>query len=262
MRRALPLILALAVIGATAGSAWADYTGPRPKFQRDQVWFHCNGDTKLYNANILIAGLSPDAYVPWDRTPPAASVATGAGCGGWDAGWVTNELYDVVYEGTFTGNLKSMTIELYDFILNQAREGTTQRMRIYGEIDGEPIFPQGDPASGAYTGRAFTVTPARVNSGATDRFQFTVTNLGYANEIYDAQGKLIDIERGGMALEDGPGTAEHTLRLLIGIDDFPAGAQRTGNDLWVWDTTEVPAGITFNPATPAAATVEADLPPF
>jgi hypothetical protein len=28
----------------------------------------------------------------------------------------------------------------------------------------------------------------------------------------------------------------------------------------VWDTTEVPSGITFNPATQAAATVAADLP--
>jgi hypothetical protein len=29
---------------------------------------------------------------------------------------------------------------------------------------------------------------------------------------------------------------------------------------WVWDTTEVPSGITFNPPTLAAAKIAADLP--
>jgi len=47
----------------------------------------------------------------------------------------------------------------------------------------------------------------------------------------------------------------------LGLDAFPAEEpQTTGGTFFVWDTTEVPSGITFNPAGLAAATVKADLP--
>jgi hypothetical protein len=52
-----------------------------------------------------------------------------------------------------------------------------------------------------------------------------------------------------------------TLRLYIGLQSSPGTApQETGTEFFVWDTTEVPSGITFNPISPAAATVAADLP--
>jgi hypothetical protein len=63
-----------------------------------------------------------------------------------------------------------------------------------------------------------------------------------------------------MALEDGDGVNEHFLRLLVGIDGFPGEDQPTGSTMWVWDTTEVPSGLTFNPTAPAGDTVQADLP--
>ena len=249
------------LVASLVAPASATHGGIHPTFKRDDVWFHCNGETKIYNVNWLAAAGGESAYVPWDRTPPTTSVAGGAGCGGIDVGWVTNEVYDVVFQGTFTGNLRDLTVRIHEFLVNQTRESATQRMRVYAEIDGLPIFPQGS-TEGAWEGRAFTVTPVEDNSGATDLYEFSITNLGYAIDIFDEEGELIDVETGGMALEDGPGSNEHYLRIMFGIEGFLGEDPPTGSTAWVWDTTEVESGITFNPPTLASAKVAADLPDF
>jgi hypothetical protein len=132
-------------------------------------------------------------------------------------------------------------------------------MRVYAEVDGTPVFPGATPSAG-YTGRTFTLTPESENGGVTALFEFSITNLGFATPVYDSSGALVDVQRGGVALEDGNGTQEHTLRLFVGIDSFFGEQQPIANDMFVWDTSEVPSGITFNPPELAAATVQADLP--
>jgi hypothetical protein len=262
MRSSRLLVASVLSLGVLAAPAAATHGGNHPTFPQERVYFHCSGETKIYNVNWLAQAGAETSFVPWNTTPPPGSVTTGAGCGGADVGWVTNEVYDVVFMGTFTGNLRDMTVQLDEFIVNQMREDVTGVvLRVYGEIDGEPIFPGGTPETG-YTGRTLTVTPTRVNSGATDRYVFSITNLGYAIDIFDEEGNLIDVETGGMALEDGNGVNEHYLRLLVGIDSFPGEDPPTGTTAWVWDTTEVPSGLTFNPPTLAAASVAADLPDF
>jgi len=192
---------------------------------------------------------------------PGVGVADGEGCGGADAGWVMNELYDPTYEGTFSGNLRDMTIRISDVGLNNDRDaGVPVGMRIYAEIDGVPLFPVGATAGG-YDGRAFRVTPVRENLGATDKFEFTVTNIGTVEEITDDAGNVVDVQTGGAVQEDGDGTMEHTIKIILGLDAFPGEEPQTaGGTFWAWDTTEVPSGITFNPATHAPDTVQADLP--
>lgn len=262
MKLARP-ILALSLVLMAVSTASATHGGIHPKFRSQGVYFHCTGDTPLYQANWLSQAGASSAYATWDTSPPPGSVTDGNGCGALDPGWVSNEVYDAVFEGTFTGNLRDMTIRLHDFILNNDRDaGVAQQLKIYAEVDGIPIFPGGTPETG-YAGRTVTVTPTRGNSGATDLFEFSVTNIGFAEEILDASGNVIDVETGGAALEDGNGTMEHTLRILLGINSFPGEEpQTTGNTIWVWDTTEVPSGITFNPSSLAPATVKADLPDF
>jgi hypothetical protein len=250
---ALILVLILAV------PASAVHGGKHPTFSTRTTYFHCNGQTKLYQANWLAEGTAPSSYVPWDTSPPPGSVSDGNGCGGLDTGGGTNELGDPVFQGTFTGNVRDMTVRIYDLVTANARQGTTQRLKVYAEIDGTPLFPTGT-TEGAYEGRTLTVTPERRNSGATDYYEFTITNIGFANEIRDDAGNVIDVETGGAALEDGDGTEEHTVRLLLGLANGIAGEHPHGSNLWVWDTTEVPSGITFNPPTPSTATVQADLP--
>jgi hypothetical protein len=255
----------IAIIAGTAAlllvAAWpagAD-TSIRPTFKQQDVFFHCNGETKIYNLNWTLELGDPASYVPWNATAPNQSVQGGGGCGGYDDGEVTNPVYDVVYSGSFTGNLRDATVRLHEVFLNNTRQQATQSMRIYAEVDGVPVFP-GDPAAASWTGRTFTVTPQVENSGATALFEFSIWNLGYANYVYDTNGNLIDVQRGGVALENGDGTEEHTFMVAVGIDASPGGNPPAGGTLWAWDTTEVPSGITFNPPTLSAQKVKADLP--
>ncbi|MGH2691434.1 MAG: hypothetical protein ACRDHM_02920 [Actinomycetota bacterium] len=253
VRSVLFAILAVLV----AAPAFATHGGIHPTFKTQGVYFHCTGDTIVYQADFAATG-----YVTgWDTSPPPGGVADGNGCGGLDVGGASNEFGDPVFEGTFTGNLRDMTVRIFDFILPNARQGATQELKVYAEIDGDPLFPRG-PTANIYEGRNVTVTPVRGNADLTDEYEFTITNIGFANEIKDASGNVIDVETGGAALEDGSGTIEHTIKLLIGLATGIGDDPLTGMDFFVWDTTEVPSGITFNPASPAEATVAADLPDF
>jgi hypothetical protein len=109
-----------------------------------------------------------------------------------------------------------------------------------------------------------TVTPEPGNAGLTDFYEFSITNIGFATEVKDAVGKVIDVKTGGAALEDGNGQLEHVIKLFIGRHGTAFGQDPAGHNAgwWVWDTTEVPSGITFNPSSLAEATVAADLPSF
>ncbi|MGH2712186.1 MAG: hypothetical protein ACRDH9_13425 [Actinomycetota bacterium] len=260
MKPVRPLIaLTLAVLVAAPASA--THGGIHPKFKSQGVYFHCTGDTPVYQVNWAAAGGASSSFASWDTSPPPGSVTDGNGCMGLDAGGASNEFGDPVFEGTFTGNLRDMTVRIYDFILPNTRQGASAQLKVYAEIDGDPLFPRG-PTANIYEGRNVTVTPSRGNSGLTDEYEFTITNIGFANDIKDASGNVIGVETGGAALEDGNGTMEHTIKLLVGLATGIGADPPTGIDFFVWDTTEVPSGITFNPASPAPATVAADLPDF
>jgi hypothetical protein len=251
MRRATLSTMFLVLVLAISPASAADAT--RPTFRAETVYFHCSGQTKMYQANW---GASVGSYaVPWNTTAPAESVQAGAGCGGADWGGTSNPAYDPVFRGDVTGNLSSVTVRIHSLVTGNARQTATESLRVWGDVDGVPIFPA--------AGRKVTVTPVRVNSGATDLYEFTITNLGFYEEGVDEAGNAYT-RSGGLATEPGDGTNVHTLSLGIGLDGVafgtdPASYKATA---WVWDTTEVPAGLTFNPAAPAAATVAADLPVF
>ncbi|MFN2543979.1 MAG: hypothetical protein ABR600_05330 [Actinomycetota bacterium] len=260
--RATRLVVAAGIaVGLTASSAAAAGTFIRPTFKTSDVYFHCNGQTKVYQANWASTLGDESVAVPWDGARPAQSVESGAGCGGADWGGTTNPLYDVEYKGIFTGNLRDLTIRLYQFLTNNVRQTSTETLRLYAEVDGKAIFP---PGAQPNNGRTVTLTPVRTNSGATDLFEFSITNIGFADPVYDANGQLIDVKTGGAALEDGDGVEEHTLMLYIGLHGTAVGQDPAGHKgaLWAWDTSEVPSGITFNPSDLADATVKADLPDF
>lgn len=252
-----PLALSLIL----ASPAIATHGGIHPKFKSQTTYFHCNGETILYQANWLAAAGGESAYVPWDTSPPPGSVTDGNGCGGLDTGGGPNELGDPVFKGTFSGNLRDMTVRIYDFVFPNTRQGPTQKLKVYAEIDNIPLFPVGSMAGG-YEGRMVTVTPQRGNAGTTDYYEFSITNIGFAEEVLDPSGNVVDVDTGGAALEDGNGELEHSIKLLLGLADGIGGDPPSAIDFWVWDTTEVPSGITFNPAGLAEATVAADLPAY
>ena len=155
----------------------------------------------------------------WNTTPPAGSVQAGHGCGYYDN--VLNNATaptDGVWEGKFAGNLKSLTVELHRLL---PAHGATfpNRLRVLLDVDGENILNHDN----------VVITPTNSSTNASQMAKITITGLSYATE-------------------EGDGTQERTIRLSV----------RSFNEtqsVWVFDTTEVPAGITFNPTSNSGTVV-------
>jgi len=258
MKAIRPILSASILLAVTAAPALGTHGGIHPTFRTEPTYFHCNGQTKVYQVNWAALGLE-SAYVPWNTTPPADSVTDGAGCGGLDWGGTTNPLYDTTFRGVFNGNLRDMTIRIHALLLSQARVDPTSTLRLEGDIDGVPIFPPGGQPN---HGRTVTVTPVKSSTGVSEVYEFSITNLGFATDVLDEQGNVVDVEHGGAALENGDGEMEHVITLFIGHHGTGFGQDPAGHKVgaWAWDTTEVPSGITFNPGTLATAKVAANLP--
>lgn len=82
---------------------------------------------------------------------------------------------------------------------------------------------------------AVNVTPVVSSTGLSELYELSITGIG-------------------LATEDGDGTTVHEITVYLDTDPSQA------NSIWVWDTTEVPSGIVFNPATLATAQIQATPP--
>lgn len=238
--------LALATLGAAAlaGPAAASHGGLHPTFRTEKTYFHCTSANKVGNVSLVT-----DGPTSWNTTAPTTSYTMGGGCGAVDSGVKGGNqatLYDAVFSGTFTGNLRDMTFSLHNLVLSQARQGTVHPINVWISVDGENVTPP--------TGKAVNTTPVKSSTGASELFEFSLTNFGFANDVLDDAGNLIDVETGGLALQDGDGDMEHSFAIAI-----DSGAPNRQN-AWVWDATEIASGITFNPATLAATKITVNLP--
>lgn len=250
-----PLVAGLLVL-LLALPASAGHSGIHPTFREERVYFHCTGTTKVYNVNYWLS----DSTTRWDTTPPSGSMDDGAGCGGVEYGGFSNRAYDVEFRGSFIGNLRDVTVEIHQLLLGRARSATTEALRIFAWIDGIPLFPEGTQPD---DGKTVVVTPVPSADGNTEKFVFSIRNIGFADEVRDSQGKVVDVKTGGAALEDGDGEIVHDFLILIGTHGNVQDTDvKTKLGSWVWDTTETPSGITFNPSTLAAAKMAADLPDY
>jgi hypothetical protein len=256
-------VVAIAMTVVIAASpALASHGGKHPTFKTSSVYFRCAGPTPAQNVNrysavVPLLGLG-SVYSGWNATAPSGSLQSGKGCLMAEPGYISNETYDVAFRGSFTGNLQSVTVRIHQALLGSARPTLAETLRLGGSIDGSPIFPVGSlPAQG----RKVTVTPVGTTHGTVQLFEFTITNLGYAEEVLDEAGNVIDVRTGGIAKEHGDGTIEHELTLLIGVhgESVPDSSSANSGG-WVWDSTETPGGLTFNPSSPEQVTVAADLP--
>jgi hypothetical protein len=248
MSKARIFLLTLTCTGllATALPAGAEHGGTHPTFREERTYINCAGPTKVENANLPLSG-PPD----WDTTPPAQSATEGGGCGALDPGALRGgnpqTIYDAVFRGLFQGNLRDLTFELHNLVLSQVRTGETFRVRVRMLIDGVEIFPETE-------GVFVDVTPELSETGISEKFLFSVTGLGCAREILDEDGNVVDVVRGGLATQDGDGSQVRDIQ--IAIDSFFIDRASA----WVWDATEVPSGITFNPDELAEAQVPASNP--
>ena len=214
-------VLSLTIL--TAAPAAATHGGIHPTFRKESVYFHCAGPTKVSNVNNAAADGAP---ATWNTTPPSQSATAGAGCGAIDVGAVraTGQV-DAIFKGTFTGNLRDLTVNLHSLLLSRARTSANMTVKVqWLEIDGAAVIEN----------TPLEVTPVVSSTGASELVSFSITGLGAAN-----------------ATEDGDGTTVREIMLMIDTDPNQA------NTIWVWDATEVPSGIEFNPDTLAAAKLRA-----
>jgi hypothetical protein len=236
MRRPALLALAAASTLVAAGTATAS-TDTAPVFSSERVYFHCTGPTKATNANLAAGSAIPT----WDTSAPTGSVSGGAGCGTADPAFLvdgtaekpTPTNLDGVWSGTFTGNLRSITVEAHAIYTGAARSGAFQ----FGVtpvvfVDGKRMVS--DPAT-------LRVTPVPSSTRASEKITFTLAGLNLTEDL-DKDGKA----------DAGPGTTKRTITVQL-RNQF---ADVNGVVAWVFDTTEVPSGLTFNPGSPELVTAK------
>jgi len=230
-------VMALSVLIVSPASA--THGGIHPTFRPEQVYFHCAGPAKVENANFQATG----ALSPWNTTPPAGSYQAGNGCGWLDPGHTEGGINDANYAGTFTGNLKSITIEAHNLLLSQVDANNIRRITIGLTIDGEPLLYN-----------FVDMTPEISSTGLTEKFLISIPNLGCTKDVLDANGNVVNVLTDGLATEDGDGSAVHQITLTLDSTYSDRGGA------WVQDATEIPSGITFNPSSLAQVKLTPDDP--
>lgn len=196
------------------GADTADDTTDDETVCRQDVWFHDTG-TKVGNA-----GAVSGSFAGWDTTPPDTSVAGGAGGGALasSASHQLNEQWDerssMVVEGTYEGAFDTLAVELYLFPpAGMAQSQTTFRVDAQLLVDGEPVGIAGD-----------LTVPMETAGDAVRRIRFGWTGIATSMEGWDLE-------------LDGT----HDIRLTVHGTGFGSNAAA-----FVYDTTEVPAGMVFN----------------
>lgn len=226
MRKVLAAALMFAALGLGPAAA-IDWV---PNLRTERVYFHCEGATKAHNS-------ATDGSIGWNATAPTQSVTAGAGCGSLDnplMGSNQVSVQDTHFEGDYAAaNLDSMTVELHNIYVGGARAGGPLSFNVRLLVDDVPRLGVG--------GKEVSVVPVRSSSGASEMVRFTVTGLNLLTELDNMDHHVLMTISGGKFTANGQA--------------FPIHDTASG---WVYDSTEVPAGITFNPATPEAVTVAAD----
>lgn len=229
-------LLAIPVLASvTAVPAMAEGAAFVPNLRNEQTWFACGAD-KVDNVRRQEAKPVPT----WDTTAPTQSVRDGAGCASVDSPFTqsaSDNIYDTTFEGTFTGNLDTLTVEAHSIYVGPARNGGAMTVGVRLLVDGEAVVISPDGIS-----RLVQVTPVPSSTRLSERVRLSITDIGFVAETEDAEHIVTLLLHNGQTLSTGPTVTDM------------AGA-------WVWDTTEVPSGITFNPATLETARVAAQRVP-
>lgn len=203
--------------------AAAEHGDVHPTARNERAYFHCAGAVKVQNV-ALAQGTIPT----WSTQAPSQSVQQGAGCGYYEnaaGGYLggSRSTLDAVWSGTFSGNVDSITVELHTIDVAASRVAGPYLLRANLFVDGVDVLDPDAPQ--------IEVTPVPSETRLSERLSFTVTGIG-------------------LLTEDGDGTQERRYELVI-------RSLMEEQSAWVWDTTEVPAGVTFNPVGPEPVVVPA-----
>lgn len=213
LRRAAAL-LSTAALAAGATPVLAQEV-EEPEFVVERNYFECDGPTKVGNANLVLTQALPG----WSTTAPTGSVQGGEGCGSAElaalAGTSQRTIYDASWEGTFTGNIADILMDLH-FIQPATAAYGDIALDLRVTIDGRSYDLGTQFIDGAPTTQSA--------SGASYSMQFGINDID-----------IIDDPK-------GPGTVTHTYTITAEGHFIDTGFAVP----FVWGTTEVPAGLTFN----------------
>lgn len=229
---ALTAALLLAALGVTGAGAQAldedgcfefraatsDEADDAVELCQSEVFFK-PASTKAGN----LAGPGVDDIPSWDGDAPGTSVTAGGG-GGYAtlrAGELLDAprdpLYKPTFEGSFTGPLDTLAVDLYLFSPVYQATGTEFPLLVIVEIDGKTITFIDDEEVDVAIGPG---------GDAAGLIRFAIT------DVYEL------MERRKLDLDPD---AEHTMEISVTARYFG-----DGNSVFVYDTTEVPSGMTFN----------------
>ena len=200
-------------------------TAAVPTYRSERTYFHCNGSTKVANVNFQTESVLPS----WNKTAPTQSVQQGGGCAFVDnlvSATALRNPHDAVFEGDFVGNLHAFTVQMHNLYVGPARHSNTVSMNVAVTVDGKAMFGGPDLTP---TAKPITVPLTASNSGATGIAEFTVNGLNLGTEL-------------------GDGTTRRHIVVKISQTGFDTST-------WLFDATDAPAGITFNPKSQAGVTL-------
>lgn len=233
MRSPVRIVVTTAfLVMAVGGPAAATHTLPGepfvPQYVETAVYLHCNGDTKVGNFHATVE----DTRVSFDTTKPTASYQSGAGCGTVDtflSGAVNhNPIYDFPVRGTFTGNIKTITVRYWTIDAGLSRALNEMNFGLYLAIDGTDIVTR--PGENPNV----TVTPVNSSTGISRLVEFTVTDVGLGSE------------------------ADHTTEHEIELTMESWYTDTDTANIWVYDAAEIDSGLVINDTTPAKVKVPRD----
>jgi hypothetical protein len=210
MRKGIGVSIALAaVLVMTFGApASATHGGIHPTFRVEQNYFKCLAGNRVQNV-----GRESGQIPGWSTVAPTTALAAGGGCAQYENllthNNTTSSPADLVFVGSFTGNLDSLKIEM-----NLAHLSSDALSELYHGIsflyvDGELLHTS-----------SFFKFPTTNVSNVQDKITFSYTDLNFDDE-------------------DGDGTIEREVQLRIAS----ANEEQVG---WLWDATDAASGLTFN----------------
>jgi hypothetical protein len=218
----IAVLLAALAVPATASTSdpCADEDGTIT-YSPEQVWFH-EGESKVGN----LADRGDQAPAPFDTTEPTRSVQSGAGAGAFSNGGSVADLApgaenSVQFAGQFEGCIDTLLVEMYAFEPTN-RTGTSASLAESPHVFGGSLTIDGKTI--ALPGPIEAQTIANPGGDASYRIRFAITDIRNRTD------------RLGL---DPTGLHE------IGLE-LTAWFVNTNNTVYVWDTTEVPSGMTFN----------------
>ncbi|MFT5564867.1 MAG: hypothetical protein ACI970_001603 [Myxococcota bacterium] len=229
MRRNLTIALAGALALTAVAAGDADTAHPCYDETLEEIVYADTQGVFFHESSAKLGNVADPAG--WDENEPASSVQTGGGAmtlssavalGDTAEGYPTQE---AVFVGVFDGCIDMIAVDLFSFDATN-RSGTAGTATPANHNFGLSIIVDGYEV---FSGGPLEATTTLGNEGFGPNLNRFALDLGSAIESFAGYYEDIAID------------GEHDIELRIG-----SWYANTGHSAYLWDSTEVPSGITFN----------------